>query len=107
MCRLRHPELLEAVHIIPDSEPEGDPIVRNGISLCNLHHTAFDRMILGIRPDYVIEVRSDILEEEDGPMLRYGLQGLNRERLTLPRSRSDYPDQDRLESRFKKFKQYA
>ena len=73
----------------------------------NRHHTAFDRMILGICPDYVIEVRSDILEEKDGPMLRYGLQGLNRERLILPRSRSDYPDQDRLESRFKKFKQHA
>ena len=42
MCRLRHPELLEAAHIIPDTEPGGDPIVPNGLSLCRLHHGAFD-----------------------------------------------------------------
>jgi hypothetical protein len=29
---------------------------------------------LGIRPDLVVEVRRDVLEETDGPMLKYGLQ---------------------------------
>ena len=33
-CRLRHLELLEAAHIIPNGEPDGEPIVKNGISLC-------------------------------------------------------------------------
>jgi len=104
MCHLRHPELLEAVHIIPDADPEGEPVVPNGISLCNLHHTAFDRYVLGIRPDYVIEVRGDILEEEDGPILRHGLQALNNQRIILPRASADYPDPKRLDNRYQKFK---
>jgi putative restriction endonuclease len=36
VCRIRHHELLDAAHIIPDVEPEGLPHVRNGISLCKL-----------------------------------------------------------------------
>jgi putative restriction endonuclease len=106
MCRLRHPELLEAIHIIPDSEPKGDPIVPNGISLCNLHHAAFDRFILGIRPDYIVEVRKDILEEEDGPILQHGLQELNNQKIILPHSHKNYPDPERLEIRYSKFKSF-
>ena len=74
-CSLRHEELLDAAHIIPDSELHGEPVVSNGMSLCRLHHAAFDRLILGVRPDYIIRVRADVLEEADGPMLRHGLQG--------------------------------
>jgi len=37
-------------------------------------HAAFDNNIIGITPDYEIELRRDILEEIDGPMLRYGMQ---------------------------------
>lgn len=69
LCRLRHGELLDAAHIIPDGRPGGDPIVQNGLALCKLHHAAFDRRFLGIRPDYMVEVRRDLLEENDGPML--------------------------------------
>lgn len=107
MCRLRHPELLEAIHIIPDSEPKGDPVVPNGVSLCNLHHAAFDRFVLGIRPDYVIEVRKDVLEEEDGPMLQHGLQALNNQKIILPCSSDDRPDPDRLEIRYERFKAFS
>lgn len=53
-CRLRHEELLDAAHIVPDTEPAGEPRVRNGIALCTLHHAAFDRYFLGLRPDYVL-----------------------------------------------------
>ncbi len=107
MCRLRHPELLEAVHIIPDAEPSGDPIIKNGIALCNLHHTAFDRFVLGIRPDYVIQVREDILREKDGPVLLHGLQNLNDQKIQLPHSQENYPDPSRLEVRYQKFKSFA
>ena len=55
LCRLKHRELLDAAHIIPDNEPGGEPIVKNGISLCKLHHAAFDNFFLGIRPDFVVE----------------------------------------------------
>jgi putative restriction endonuclease len=30
ICRLRHRELLEAAHILPDGDPRGEPIVSNG-----------------------------------------------------------------------------
>lgn len=70
ICRLRHEELLEAAHILPDGHPRGEPIVPNGLALCKLHHAAFDRHILGITPELRVEVRLDILREADGPMLR-------------------------------------
>ena len=41
LCRLGHDELLDAAHIIPDSESEGEPVISNGMALCGLHHTAF------------------------------------------------------------------
>jgi putative restriction endonuclease len=52
LCKIRHRELLDAAHIIPDEHPEGEPRVTNGISLCKLHHAAFDNMFIGITPDY-------------------------------------------------------
>jgi putative restriction endonuclease len=105
LCRLRHAELLDAAHIIPDGEPRGEPVIENGIALCKLHHAAFDGFFLGIRPDYIIEVRPDILEEQDGPMLLHGLQGLHLNRILLPRSSKYHPSQDRLEVRYERFRQ--
>jgi putative restriction endonuclease len=51
-----HLELLEAAHILPDSDPRGEPIVSNSVALCTLHRAAFDRYVLGIRPDLVVDV---------------------------------------------------
>ena len=104
LCSLRHRELLDAAHIIPDSQPKGDPVVPNGLSLCKIHHAAYDQNLLGISPDYSIHVRQDIMEETDGPMLRHGLQGLHHGRIVLPRHRVDLPDRERLEWRFEQFR---
>jgi putative restriction endonuclease len=106
-CRLRHRELLDAAHIIPDNQPGGDPIVRNGIALCKLHHAAYDSVLLGIRPDYIIQVRKDVLIETDGPMLRHGLQGLHNTRITIPRRAEHRPSPDLLERRWKIFETVA
>jgi putative restriction endonuclease len=103
LCRLRHEKLLDAAHIIPDSEPEGEPVISNGLALCKLHHAAYDSLFLAIRPDYVVEVRHDILEEEDGPMLRHGLQGLHQQRILLPRDLALRPDPVLLARRLKAF----
>ena len=103
-CRLRHLELLDAAHIVSDTDEGGEALISNGISLCKLHHAAFDSNILGIRPDYVIEIKKEIMEEEDGPVLRYGLQGLHQTLLTLPLSKSSYPDPQRLEVRYEEFR---
>jgi putative restriction endonuclease len=103
LCRLRHSELLDAAHIIPDGEPGGEPVVENGIALCKLHHAAFDGFFLGIRPDYIIQVRGDILDERDGPMLLHGLQGLHGSKILLPRSAKRCPSPGRLEVRYDRF----
>ena len=103
VCHLKHRELLDAAHIIPDHEPEGLPVVTNGLSLCKLHHSAFDSFILGISPDYEVVLRQDILEETDGPVLQYALKNLHKSKLILPRSVVDRPDRDNLAWRFNKF----
>jgi putative restriction endonuclease len=107
MCLLRHRELLDAAHILPDRDPRGEPLVSNGISLCTLHHAAFDRHVLGVRPDLLIEVWKDVLEEEDGPMLRRGLQGLQGGRLVIPRRPEQQPKRQFLAERFALFTQAA
>ncbi len=103
ICHLRHRELLEAAHIVADSEG-GTPIVPNGISLCRIHHGAFDHLILGIRPDFTIEVRADILEESDGPTLRHALQEVHGQKIDLPRKRAARPDPLLLEVRYERFR---
>jgi putative restriction endonuclease len=100
---LNHPELLDASHIIPDTEPKGDPIVPNGLTLCKIHHAAFDSNIIGISPEYNIHVREDILHEIDGPMLKHGIQNLNNQKIILPSRGQDYPDRERLDWRFERF----
>ena len=104
MCRLRHRDLLDAAHIDRDSDPEGEPVVTNGMSLCKIHHAAFDASLLSFRPeDYSIALRADILEEDDGPMLQHGLKALHGVRLQLPRRVLDRPDPARLRRHWAKF----
>ena len=104
-CRFRHEEMLEAAHIIPDSHPEGEPVVRNGIALCTLHHSAFDRRFIGIRPDYKIEVRPDILREHDGPTLVHAIQALHGQLIFIPKNVALRPDQNLLAMRYELFRE--
>ncbi|HUX33433.1 MAG TPA: HNH endonuclease [Gemmatimonadaceae bacterium] len=104
LCRLRHNALLDAAHIIPDAHPDGEPSVQNDVALCKLHHAAFDAMMVGIRPDYLVELRRDLLEEIDGPMLQHGLKEMHGQRLVLPHDRALWPDQSALEQRFDQFR---
>jgi len=104
VCRLKHTELLDAAHIVPDSHPEGEPVVQNGMALCKIHHAAFDRHILGVRPDMRVEIRGDILLEVDGPMLKYGLQEMNGNKLHLPRKDLLKPGREFVEARYEQFR---
>lgn len=104
LCRLRHVQLLDAAHIVPDSDEFGDPIINNGVSLCKIHHAAFDSNIIGITPDHVIDVREDILYETDGPMLKHGIQELLGQKMILPRKKEYWPDKDRLDIRYSQFR---
>jgi putative restriction endonuclease len=104
LCRLRRAPLLDAAHIIEDAHLDGVPSVNNGIALCKLHHAAFDSMIVGINPDYRVELRQDVLEEIDGPMLEHGLKGLHGSRIMLPRQSVAMPNQEALRYRYELFR---
>jgi putative restriction endonuclease len=105
VCNLGHSRLLDAAHIIADGQPQGQPVVPNGLAMCKIHHAAYDSGILGIRPeDLTLHVRQDILDEVDGPMLRHGLQDMHDVRLMkIPRSVAARPDPLRLASRYAEF----
>jgi putative restriction endonuclease len=107
VCRLKRDELLDAAHIIGDADALGAPLISNGIALCKLHHSAFDANIMGVRPDYVIEIREDVLHEVDGPMLTHGLQGWNGKTLRVPRRTGLRPDPARLKERYDRFQAEA
>jgi putative restriction endonuclease len=103
VCHLRHVELLDAAHIIGDSEDGGDPVVPNGLALCKIHHAAFDRNFLGITPKREVRINQKLLDEVDGPMLRHGLQEMHGTTITVPRNHASKPDPDRLELRYASF----
>jgi putative restriction endonuclease len=104
ICSLKHVSLLEAAHIIPDSHEDGVSTVTNGLSLCKIHHAAYDQNILGITPDYKAEIRMDILDEIDGPMLKHGIQEMHGKSIILPRSVNKQPDKELISRRYEEFK---
>jgi putative restriction endonuclease len=102
ICRLKEGQLLDAAHIVGDLEEHGEPVVSNGLSLCSIHHRAFDHDLVGITPDYEVRVATRLLDEEDGPMLEL-LKGFHREAIVVPKRASWRPDRDRLEQRYSRF----
>ncbi|AWB94146.1 HNH endonuclease [Aeromicrobium chenweiae] len=103
VCLLKHGRLLDAAHIIGDREDRGDPVVTNGLTLCKIHHASYDSNMLGISPDYTVHVNRDLLEEVDGPMLKHGIQEMDKRPLTIPARRADQPDRERLATRYDEF----
>jgi putative restriction endonuclease len=102
ICSLRELRLLDAAHIVGDVEVGGAPSVRNGLSLCAIHHRAFDQDLVGVSPDYVVHVSDRLLEDDDGPMLDV-LKAFHQTLLHLPRRKIDLPERERLDERFERF----
>lgn len=103
VCSFRHSDLLDAAHIQEDSAG-GRPVVTNGLTLCKMHHAAYDRRILGITPGYEVRINAEVLHEVDGPMLRHGIQEFHGKQLTvLPERRAQRPDRLLLEARYQTF----
>lgn len=103
VCSFRHGELLNAAHIQEDAAG-GRPVVTNGLTLCTMHHGAYDRRILGITPDYEVRINADILAEVDGPMLRHGIQEFHGQPLrVIPERASERPDRFLLDVRYQSF----
>lgn len=106
VCALRHPSLLDAAHILPDSDPRSLPTVANGLAMCKIHHAAFDQGMLGITPDYEVRISTEILAEVDGPMLTHGIQAMDGNNLWVPKQVTSRPDRDLLAERFAQFAQH-
>jgi len=104
ICRLREVRLLDAAHIVGDLERRGDATVANGLSLCTIHHRAFDENLVGVSPDYAVKIAPRLLDDEDGPMLDV-LKRFDGESIAVPARRSLRPDRDRLAVRFERFVQ--
>jgi len=102
ICRLKEERLLDAAHIEPDASLSGVPVVSNGLSLCTIHHRAFDNRLVGVSPDYEVRVSRRLLEDDDGPMLDV-LKGFHGQSIHLPAGRANYPDRERLAARFEGF----
>ena len=105
VCNLQMGALLEGAHITPDSDPNSSTKVNNGISLCKIHHSAYDATLLGIDTDFSIHIRADVMQESDGPMLKYGLQEMHGKDLILPSQQDHWPDLSRLSHRFHEFEE--
>ncbi len=103
VCTLRYAELLDAAHILPDTDERSLPVVTNGMAMCTIHHAAYDQNFLGVSPDYVVHINERLLADRDGPMLQYGLQAMDGKALELPTSRADRPDREYLAERFAGF----
>lgn len=103
ICSLRHAELLDAAHILPDSSLGGVAEVTNGLALCKIHHASYDRNLLGISPDFEVRIDQALLDEVDGPMLRHGLQDMHGRPLTLPVRKAEWPSRERLAEKFEQF----
>lgn len=104
VCRLPFTELLDAAHIKSDSEG-GPARVSNGLSLCKIHHGAYDADILGISPDYQVHIKQEVLDTFDGPTLQHALKEMDGESLRqLPTDSFNRPDKDFLAERFDRFK---
>jgi len=106
ICRLREVRLLDAAHIVPDTEDTGEPVVSNGLSLCSIHHRAFDQDLVGVAPDLRVHVSHRLLDDDDGPMLNV-LKEFHGTTIDQPSRRIWQPDRDRLATRFDRFQSAA
>jgi putative restriction endonuclease len=102
ICRLKEGRLLDAAHIAGDLEEGGEPIVANGLSLCSIHHRAFDRDLIGVAPDYKVHVSRRLLDDEDGPMLEL-LKQCHAQPIVVPARAAWKPDPERLAERYERF----
>jgi putative restriction endonuclease len=92
-------DLLDAAHIIPVDHKRGTDETKNGLSLCALHHRAFDHALIAVKPDYAVVCSERSFSElraigwEGGePEFRAAL----RDQILLPPKREIYPDPDYL-----------
>lgn len=87
-------ELVEAAHIIP-VPAGGSNQTSNGLALCSLHHEAYDRALIGIKPDYSVDTNDHALNrlrrlDRHGGWNRF--EDNLRNEIILPNRAQDRPD---------------
>jgi putative restriction endonuclease len=102
ICRLKEVRLLDAAHIVGDLEETGDAVVSNGLSLCSIHHRAFDQDLVGVTADYRVRVARRLLDDHDGPMLEL-LKEFHEQPIVVPARAAWQPDRERLAARYARF----
>ena len=90
---LRGESVTDAAHIIPFSVSYNDDI-RNGMSLCKLHHWAFDTGLISLDDDYQVIVSP--LMSEQGPTDGM-LTQLRDKRIWTPEDDRHHPDKGAVE----------
>lgn len=101
ICQLRHRRLLDAAQLTPDNDAESSISITNESALFKIHHLASDGNTVEIISVYVVKISEDVLQEEDGPVLRHGLVEMHNRKLWLPTRIDERPDRNRLATRDK------
>ena len=83
---------LDAAHI-QWHQAHGPDVVSNGLALCTLHHTVFDRSAFTIAPDDLVLLVSDALH---GAFRRELLLDFHGKPVRAPDRPDDRPDPERL-----------
>ena len=108
ICQLRiltasGESVTEAAHIIPFSVSQNDD-VRNGISLCKLHHWAFDKGLISVSENYRVMIAR--LIESEGPVESM-LSVFRNSAVLLPEHNQLYPSQHALDWHRQNIMQHA
>jgi putative restriction endonuclease len=82
----------DAAHIIPYHELQNDDL-RNGVSLCKLHHWAFDQGLISFSNSHRIVVSRELSEQKPTEWM---LTKLGKKRIQLPKRVQHYPAPDAM-----------
>ena len=88
LCGISDIDLLEAAHILPFKENQHIKKISNGICLCVMHHTMFDKKYFAINGKYQIFITEKNMSIESKNLLQWG--SIKKPRIELS---SEYLDQ--------------
>lgn len=89
--------LLDAAHILPVAHPDSNDLTSNGISLCTLHHRAYDRSLITFDGEYRVHLNEGMCADLRNAGLHGGLEQFReglRPILNLPPDERDRPHPD-------------
>jgi len=92
--------LIEGAHIIPHANEKGTDDITNGISLCVLHHKAYDNSLIYFDENYLIKINKDKIKylEEMGFDSGYRkFIELAFDTIKLPENYLHYPNKSNIE----------